>query len=242
MKVGLVGTRDRNHAALWPVLSGVIDKLPKDTIVATGCNPHGVDHLVRELAQERGFQLVVFHARWGALGKPAGPERNGNLVAYVDRLIAIPGPASTGTWKAVSLCKEAGKPYTVGHVTALEPHAVVKWTEFEATAAADAQRESFATGNIAVDRASGARATLDAIAQRKGGTTLRRTAKTKVTAAQWRALDNLANGRSIIAGLHGSAAHGGFSATRGSLLMRGWITRYDTITEAGLAALKGSTE
>ncbi len=110
MKVGIVGTRDKRHDLLWPIVNREISALSKDTIIATGCNKHGVDWLVREIATELGYQLVVFHARWGALDKAAGPERNGNLVAYVDRAIAIFGPHSVGTWDVVRKMKKLKKP------------------------------------------------------------------------------------------------------------------------------------
>lgn len=85
--------------------------------VGVGDCPTGVDALVRELVPD----AVVFVARWRELGRRAGPERNGRLVAWAAEaelrwLLAFPGPRSTGTPDCVQQAEDAGVPVVVTEV------------------------------------------------------------------------------------------------------------------------------
>lgn len=46
-------------------------------------------------AKARGIPIVLFEPQWGALGRPAGPIRNGEMVAAAQCAIVFPGNKGT---------------------------------------------------------------------------------------------------------------------------------------------------
>lgn len=67
----------------------------------------GVDGQAHAHVKLRGWPGWACYADWDALGKRAGPERNGRMVAKAGagaHLLAFPGERSTGTWD----CYEQG--------------------------------------------------------------------------------------------------------------------------------------
>jgi hypothetical protein len=49
-------------------------------VVQGGC-PTGADAMARDWARRNGINSVTYHANWKLLGKRAGPERNGRMLA-----------------------------------------------------------------------------------------------------------------------------------------------------------------
>ncbi len=83
----------------------------QDTAV-TGC-AKGADAIARGFAAEWGIPLAVHRADWARLGKRAGPERNGRVVADSDRMVAFWDGKSRGTLDAITQMVRAGKPVQV---------------------------------------------------------------------------------------------------------------------------------
>lgn len=112
MNIAIVGWRGAG-LRLRPFLKALIaSEVKREDVVVTGC-ANGVDHLVKTLALIEGRPLVVFHAGWGFGGKSAGPERNMRLVAFADRVIALPCGESPGTRDVMRKAEKAGKLWRV---------------------------------------------------------------------------------------------------------------------------------
>lgn len=74
------GTRlDLTEADAERVRAVVLHYHGRANYLGVGCCPTGVDALVRQLL---GGDVRVFEADWTRLGKAAGPERNGRMVAW----------------------------------------------------------------------------------------------------------------------------------------------------------------
>lgn len=72
-----------------------LDRL-KPALVITG-GAGGADFAALEWARHRGVPVAVFEPHWKALGKAAGPLRNGWMLKYgqPDMVLAFPGGAGT---------------------------------------------------------------------------------------------------------------------------------------------------
>ncbi len=76
------------------------------TLVHGGC-PTGVDHFADAWARSWQIPVEVFPAQWDALGRAAGPVRNGEMVAAgADGVVAFPG--GRGTADCVRQAEAAG--------------------------------------------------------------------------------------------------------------------------------------
>lgn len=108
MKVAIVGSRD------YPNLDAVkeyIDSLPLDTIIVSG-GARGVDRTAENRAKERGMKTLVFKPDWSK-GGYAGIERNGDIVAACDVLVAFWDNKSPGTRNSINRARIVGKPVTI---------------------------------------------------------------------------------------------------------------------------------
>lgn len=70
----------------------------------------GVDASAEDWARDNCIPYSGYPANWKALGKGAGPARNWQMAEIGDALIAIPGPASIGTWDMVRKMQAKNKP------------------------------------------------------------------------------------------------------------------------------------
>lgn len=130
-RVIITGTREELSAEDREIVIDVLAPyIERATEIGVGDCPSGVDRLVREIARERrrdGLpQVATFIANWQGLGRRAGPERNGRMVAWAAEadaafaprsphratglgvLLAFPGPRSRGTWDCVRQARAAG--------------------------------------------------------------------------------------------------------------------------------------
>lgn len=109
MRVMVTGSRDHNNVGL---IESTLKAL-SPTVVIHGEAP-GADSIAKEWAMWRGIPAIGIPAAWDALGKSAGPIRNGWLLdEHPDLVVAFPLPQSRGTWDAVRQAKERGIPVTV---------------------------------------------------------------------------------------------------------------------------------
>lgn len=86
--------------------------LRRGDVMVTG-DASGADSMAAAVAVDFGVELVRHHADWAKLGKRAGPERNGRIVADCDRLVAFWDGHSRGTLDAITQAVRAGKPVRI---------------------------------------------------------------------------------------------------------------------------------
>jgi ATP phosphoribosyltransferase regulatory subunit HisZ len=74
----------------------------------------GVDAVARALAQQKGWKLQVFHARWQVHGTRAGPLRNTEMLDKVpDQVVAFPSKQSLGTRDVIRKAQQRKLPLRV---------------------------------------------------------------------------------------------------------------------------------
>lgn len=109
MRLLICGGRDfyGENFKYQEILDALEALTPVPELVITG-EASGVDTVAREWAALRGIPCMVFPAAWQALGKAAGPIRNGWMLAYgnPDMILAFPG--GVGTASMVKLASGAG--------------------------------------------------------------------------------------------------------------------------------------
>lgn len=94
MKTIIAGGRDYNLKALhYQQLKELLKMIPITEVVSGGAA--GVDYLGELWAVRNKIPLRRFPADWAAYGRAAGPERNAQMAAYADVLIAFPGGSGT---------------------------------------------------------------------------------------------------------------------------------------------------
>lgn len=109
VKVAIVGSRN------YPRLKDVRDcvkKLPEGTVVISGA-ARGVDQEAAKAARKRGLEVVEFPAKWrdahGRFNRLAGFERNKQIVAAADLVVAFRYKMSAGTSHTVREAQAVGK-------------------------------------------------------------------------------------------------------------------------------------
>jgi predicted Rossmann fold nucleotide-binding protein DprA/Smf involved in DNA uptake len=116
MNVAIIGSRGFSD---WDRFAAEVDRFllgtSADVIISGGAE--GADTLAERYAQTRGIPIQVFPADWDRFGTKAGPNRNRQIVAACDVLIAFWDGTSHGTRKTVQLAQNAGKTVFVVKVT-----------------------------------------------------------------------------------------------------------------------------
>lgn len=93
-----------------------------EKIVSGGAK--GADTLAKQLAEEFKIPFEEFKANWKEFGRAAGPQRNKQIIAAADAVLAFPLRDSIGTRNSISLAKKVGKlyPSTSGNEYGAPPH------------------------------------------------------------------------------------------------------------------------
>lgn len=107
IKIAIVGGRDLRPEE---TIKTIMEILPEEWAIVSGCCPTGVDFLAEAEALRTGREFVGFPANWEKYGKSAGPRRNQEMVNYCDAVIAIPSENSSGTYDAIYKALKAHKP------------------------------------------------------------------------------------------------------------------------------------
>ena len=84
-------------------------KLELSDIVIVSGGARGVDSFARQIAEGFDLTLVEIIPDWDKYGKRAGFMRNKEIIKISDIVLAVPGPASKGTWHSIEVAKEMKK-------------------------------------------------------------------------------------------------------------------------------------
>jgi hypothetical protein len=110
LRLGVTGTHHVDHPQLEAWLDAWVSKHGVPDLVVLGC-ARGVDKQARDWAIKHGHTYVVEVADWERLGKAAGNERNGRMIAAVANgdgaFLAFPCPRSRGTWDCLRQARAA---------------------------------------------------------------------------------------------------------------------------------------
>ncbi len=118
--VGVVGARE--HGNLVEV-DAVVDGLAPGSVVVSG-RARGVDRRAAARARSRGLQVVELDAKWEKGGRGAGLERNTEIVAAIDELVALPWWGCKGTLDTMAKAKSFSIP-----VREVRPRSILQvWT------------------------------------------------------------------------------------------------------------------
>lgn len=103
MKVLVCGGRSYGDSeAVWKALDAL-----DATLVITG-GATGADSHAQSWASRRGKPLCIFPAPWLAMGKAAGPARNGWMLTYCRPDLVLAFPGGSGTRDVVRRAEIAG--------------------------------------------------------------------------------------------------------------------------------------
>jgi hypothetical protein len=96
-KIGIIGTRRRNHASAYKAVETKFFEIYKegDWIVSGGC-PKGGDRFAEVIAKKHGIPILIFYPNWGKYKKGAGIVRNSDIAFNSDILIACVSNDRTG--------------------------------------------------------------------------------------------------------------------------------------------------
>lgn len=105
MRVIIAGGRDfNNYKILCKVCDHMLSKQNNIEIISGGAN--GADKLGEKYANERGYKIKQFLAKWDLYGKSAGFIRNEQMAEYGEALIAFWDESSKGTEHMIELAKK----------------------------------------------------------------------------------------------------------------------------------------
>jgi len=117
LKIIIAGTRTFNDYSLLKEKMGYFLNGATDVTIVSGANPGktikkryypGADGLGERYAEDNGYALVRFPARWKALGLKAGPIRNANMAKFATHLVAFWDGKSPGTTDMIRQAKKTG--------------------------------------------------------------------------------------------------------------------------------------
>ena len=114
----IAGGRDFNDKArLYRECERVIGKNAENVMIVTGGQKtynketktyYGADYFGEQFANDNGYWLKVFNAKWDDFGKAAGPIRNKEMAVFAEgeNLIAFWDGKSKGTGGMIELAKK----------------------------------------------------------------------------------------------------------------------------------------
>ena len=113
MRVIVAGSRAFNDKALaFARLDRILVRVAPQELVVISGGARGADQIGEAYARARGIKCEVYAADWSR-GRGAGYERNRQMAAVADALVAFWDGASRGTADMIRLMKAAGKPVRV---------------------------------------------------------------------------------------------------------------------------------
>lgn len=107
MKTVIAGTRTIQD---YDLVEAAVQRSGYEITGIISGGARGVDSLAIRYALRHHLPYEVFIARWGQLGKSAGPIRNREMAVAAEAVIAIWDGKSTGTRNMIELTMAYGKP------------------------------------------------------------------------------------------------------------------------------------
>lgn len=108
LRVAIIGSRDYPAPHLvGRAVAVLIQLLGTDWLLVSG-GARGPDRLGEQRARDAGVPTKVFKADWSQ-GKRAGFDRNTDIVAQADLVIAFWDGSSSGTWDSIQKAKKMGR-------------------------------------------------------------------------------------------------------------------------------------
>lgn len=97
MRIAIVGSRGWTDE---DTVQRYINTIPDGSVVVSG-GARGVDSIAEKFARARGLEVVVIKPDWSK-GRGAGMERNGEIVAQSDVVVAFWDGKSPGTQNTIN--------------------------------------------------------------------------------------------------------------------------------------------
>lgn len=105
MKIIIAGGRDFNdYYTLCRVCDHMLSEQSEIEIISGTAN--GADKLGEQYANDRGYRLKQFPAKWSLYGKSAGYLRNEQMAEYGEALIVFWDGQSKGTGHMIDLARK----------------------------------------------------------------------------------------------------------------------------------------
>src|ERR1035437_3044401 len=124
VKIAIVGSRDFANEAQ---VRAFVHTLPASTVVVSG-GARGVDSWAASEARKLNLGVLEFFGKWrdddGAYNRAAGFDRNKDIVAAADRVVAFCDGLSKGIVNTISIARSQNKPVDV---IMSEPIEVEEW-------------------------------------------------------------------------------------------------------------------
>ncbi len=92
-----------------------------DDIVINSGHCKGADLLAEKYAKERGYQLILFPAKWSEYGRCAGVLRNREIVENSDIIIVFWDGKSKGTKNLIDNAISLSKPFKIIYIDSKPP-------------------------------------------------------------------------------------------------------------------------
>lgn len=109
-KVAIVGGRDfTDYKRVVDDMDTLRTEMDFPGIVIICGEARGADLLGRRYAEELGFKVESFPAKWGEHGKSAGYRRNIDMAVRADCVLAYWDGVSKGTKHMIDITKKKGK-------------------------------------------------------------------------------------------------------------------------------------
>lgn len=106
MKVAIIGSRNLG-------VIGLENFLPENVTEIVSGGARGVDTCAREYAQAHGIKLTEFLPDYTHYGRGAPLNRNLEIIAYADVVLAFWDGTSRGTKYVIDNCRKQGVPIRV---------------------------------------------------------------------------------------------------------------------------------
>ena len=107
-KVIIAGGRDfADYDLLKSTMNNLLKNI-KDRIIIVSGAARGADQLGEKYANEMGYSIKRYPARWDLYGNAAGPIRNEEMAKYADALVAFWDGHSRGTKSMIELGERYG--------------------------------------------------------------------------------------------------------------------------------------
>ena len=113
-KIVIAGSRNyHNYQEAKEFIDVCLKNNNASEIIILSGEASGADRLGERYAQEKGYKILSFPAKWNLYGKAAGPKRNEEMAKNADLIICFWDGKSRGTASLIRLAKKHQKPLKI---------------------------------------------------------------------------------------------------------------------------------